>query len=101
MAEVLPTQNRRRVPRRQFDTPVGMLLRGKYGLAKSYQVGEGGMMISATRELVEGMQVVLSFFLPASTMPIMVRGIVRSTAPAGGGFPVRYGVEFSNLEFQS
>lgn len=101
MADLLNPQNRRRVPRRQFDTQVGLLLHGKYGLAKSYQVGEGGMMISATRPLSEGTHLVLSFFLPASTTLILVRGIVRSQAPANNGLPVRYGVEFMNLEFQS
>ena len=99
---VAPTHGgRRRVPRRTFDANVGILLGGRYTLERSYQVGEGGMMISIQDTcLRENVQIVLSFFLPGQAL-IMVRGIVRSVIPAKDAKPERYGIEFLNLEFQS
>jgi hypothetical protein len=89
---------RRRVPRRAFDSPIGLLACGKYLIERSYQVGEGGMMISSQRPLAVDQMVVISFYLGQVT--IVVRGTVRSVVPPGKGFPERYGVEFANLGFQ-
>lgn len=91
---------RRRVPRRTFDNPVGVLVGGQYSIERAFQVGEGGMMICyAPAQLEVGSKLVASFFLsPTST--VIVRGIVRSRVPADGDLPVRYGIEFANLEFQ-
>lgn len=92
---------RRRVPRRTFESNVGILLKGEYKIERAYQVGEGGMMISiAEGKLEEGTNLSLSFFLPAGQL-IMVRGVVRNIVPAGQGRPVRYGIEFLNVGFQS
>lgn len=92
---------RRRVPRREFLAPVGILLRGKYAVERCYQVGEGGMMFSLNNLKMElGRQVALTFFLPTGFV-VMVRGTVRSIIPADEKYPVRYGVEFLNLGFQS
>ena len=90
---------RRRVPRRYFDTLVGVLLHGKYNMERTFQVGEGGMMISSLEPLTQGTQVVANFYLKAGTI-IIVRGVVRSVIPAQGKYPVRYGLEFLNLGFQ-
>lgn len=93
-------EGRRRVPRRTFETAVGVLLHGKYQTERAYQVGEGGMMVSMkSAKLSEGEYLGLSFYLP-SGMLVMVRGVVRSVVPAGGNLPERYGVEFLNVEFQ-
>lgn len=89
---------RRRVPRRAFESPIGLLARGEYGIERSYQVGEGGMMFSSARKLDIGQMVVISFYLASAT--IVVRGTVRSVIPPGKGQPERYGVEFANLGFQ-
>lgn len=90
---------RRRVPRRLFEAPVGILLHGKYTLQRSFQVGEGGMMISSAVDMNAGELLALSFFLPGGVM-LMVRGVVRSVLPAKDNLPKRYGIEFVNLDFQ-
>jgi hypothetical protein len=90
---------RRRVPRRSFDCPIGLLAKGEYQTERSFQVGEGGMMFSSSRKLEIGQEVVISFYLPTSAT-IVVRASVRSLIPAGKGRPERYGVEFTNLGFQ-
>ncbi len=89
---------RRRVPRRAFDSAVGTLVHGLFRVERSFQVGEGGMMISSLTELQESEQLVVSFYLPTSGM-IIVRGVVRSIVKANSGTPLRYGVEFLNLGF--
>ena len=90
---------RRRVPRRNFETAVGLLLHGKYQLERCYQVGEGGILISSVTPLVVGENLVLSFFLTAGL--VMVRGAVRSVVPPKDKHPQRFGIEFLNLGFQS
>lgn len=90
---------RRRVPRRTFENPVGVLVKGAYSIERAYQVGEGGMMIHFhAGELEVGDQLVASFFLSMDST-VIVRAVVRSKVPATGESPVRYGLEFSNLEF--
>ncbi|MGE4133479.1 MAG: PilZ domain-containing protein [Bdellovibrionales bacterium] len=90
---------RRRVPRRGFDSSVGTLIKGEYSVSKSYQVGEGGMMISCTPEMVMNQRLVVSFHLPGNETPIIVGAITRSVIPASNSYPVRYGLEFIGLEF--
>lgn len=90
---------RRRVPRRAFESPVGVLLHGEFTVERSFQVGEGGMMISCGRKIASGQKLVLSFYLP-SDVTIIVRGIVRNVVPVDGTLPERYGIEFINLDFQ-
>lgn len=89
---------RRRVPRRVFECPVGALVHGRFSVQRSYQVGEGGMMVSSEAELAEGERLVVSFILPTSGM-IVVRGVVRSIVEATGELPTRYGLEFETLGF--
>jgi hypothetical protein len=98
MAEMV-NSGRRRVPRRSFEAPVGVLLRGKYVMETSFQVGEGGMMLSCWSELAVGTQLVASFYLAKGSL-IIVRGIVRSVVKSPEGVPERYGIEFLNLGFQ-
>ncbi|MBX3022073.1 MAG: PilZ domain-containing protein [Bdellovibrionales bacterium] len=100
MTAVQKDLHRRRVPRRTFDNPVGVLVRGTYTIERAFQVGEGGMMICyKPHPLAIGDHLVASFFLsPLST--VIVRGIVRNVIPAEGNLPIRYGIEFANLEFQ-
>lgn len=89
---------RRRVPRRAFEGPVGVLVSGSYGVQTAFQVGEGGMMISCREELEIGTRMVISFFLKPE-VPVIVRAVVRNILPAEGDLPERYGVEFANLAF--
>lgn len=92
------TTGRRRVPRRNFEAPVGVLLNGKFSMERTYQVGEGGVMISCQRGIKVGTQVVTNFYLNTSLL-IIVRGVVRAIIPAQGQLPERYGIEYLNLGF--
>ncbi len=92
--------SRRRVPRRLFKAPVGVLIAGKYAIERAYQLGEGGMMVDCKRgKLKEGTGLALNFFLPSGEI-VLVRGIIRAVVPAKDGAPERYGIEFVNLGFQ-
>ncbi len=67
-------------------------------MVRSYQVGEGGMMVDCWEPLPEGTLVLVNFFLTA-TLIVIVRGVVRSTLKANKTQPDRYGIEFVNLGF--
>lgn len=90
---------RRRVPRRAYESDVGLLADGTYRMERSLQVGEGGMMITCQRELKMGQSVVISFYLPNSN-PIVVFAVVRYVVAAEERNPLRYGLEFVKLNFQ-
>lgn len=93
-----PGGGRRRVPRRAYDAPVGTLIHGEYVLSRAHQVGEGGMMISSSKSLSIGHQMVVSFFI-SSDVVVVVRATVRNVVPAQGKNPLRYGLEFLSLNF--
>lgn len=95
-----PMTGRRRVPRRTFRAPTGILAHGVYSVERCYQVGEGGIMIdSKNRKFKEGDLLAVNFFLP-SGLAVMVRGTIRNVVAAQNKYPERYGVEFNNLGFQ-
>lgn len=102
-SEIAPgTQSQRRVPRRNYGGPVGVLAGGQYIIERATQVGEGGMMVSTERAFAAGDQMVMSFALADGAI-IIVRAVVRNfQAPRRGpgiDEPARIGVEFVNLEF--
>jgi len=100
VSPVTPDAGRRRVPRRSFRAPVGILLKGIYAVERCYQLGEGGMMMDCKdQKLKQGDLLALSFFLPTGLV-VMVRGIVRGVIAAKDTMPERYGIEFQNLGFQ-
>lgn len=88
----------RRVPRRAFESSVGVLLHGEYKIERSFQLGEGGMMISCSRPLISGERLVASFVINQEAI-VMVRAIVRGEIPASANAPHRYNLEFEDLEF--
>lgn len=94
-----PAVNRRRMPRRQIDVGVGVLVHGEYLIGRTHQVGEGGAMLSVSQDLVLGQGVVVNFFLNREVC-VIVRSVVRSIIPAKASLPKRYGVEFVTLGFQ-
>lgn len=94
---------RRRVPRRAFEAPLGLLVNGTYRMEWALRLGEGGVTITSREKLRLGQRVVVSFVM-TNGLTIIVRGVVRNVAaaPAVGpklGEGDRYGVEFENLEF--
>lgn len=99
-AQANKSAKRRQVPRRGYESSLGVLYRGEYFIEKTYQVSEGGLMLGSKRALKVDEMVVVTFKVPKSPI-FIVRGIVRSVVPAVGRFPVRYGIEFQNLEFSA
>jgi hypothetical protein len=89
---------RRRVPRREFLHPVGLLVSGNYFMSRALQIGEGGMLIESATPLAMGQRLVLSFKLPGFN-PDVVTASVRYILKSKIGSGVRYGVEFLNLDF--
>lgn len=88
----------RRVPRRAFESTVGILVAGRYHIERTSQVGEGGMLLTCREDIAVGAGVVVSFFLNDGM--IIVRAVVRNVTAGLAGEPTQYGVEFVNLEFQ-
>ena len=92
--EELTGIRRRRVPRRIFETRLGLLIGGKYSIGRSFEIGEGGMLITCDQKLSADQKLVITFRIPGAGQTV-VRGIVRYFQPNG----TRYGVEFLNLDF--
>ncbi len=90
---------RRRVPRREFIRPVGVLVGGRYYVTRALQIGEGGLKLEFHRPLEVNSQLALSFLIPGQKMTV-VRSVVRNQEPAPGepGL-LHFGVEFLNLDF--
>jgi len=86
---------RRRVPRRAFESPVGLLAGGEYDIQSSLQVGEGGMLLGSNRPLKVGDSVLVNFFISSALM-VIVRGAVRYQLKDR---PHCFGLEFDKLEF--
>lgn len=90
---------RRRVPRREFQRRIGVLVKGRYHVSRCVQIGEGGIMIYSADNLSVGQRVVLSFKLPGQA-PTVVSAAVRYILPEQLGIKERYGLEFINLNFE-
>ena len=95
--EALNDISRRRIPRRNFEAPVGVLVQGHYHVARAHQVGEGGMMISSPYTLEVGNVLVVSFYLNKEV--VIVRGTIRNKSQPTPGQDRRFGLEFDNLGF--
>lgn len=91
---------RRRVPRRDYDNSVGVLVLGRYFICRAHQIGEGGMMLEMSESLKEGQRLVVTFKLPQAP-PVVVLAIVRYRLEKANGSDLKYGVEFLNLDFQA
>lgn len=90
----VPVARRRRVPRRAFLARIGLLSKGKYVVGRSYEIGEGGMLLGIVGELKIDQNVVVTFKIPGGEQTV-VRGIVRYCQEKDQ----RFGVEFVNLDF--
>ncbi len=89
---------RRRVPRRAFGASVGVLHGGVYRIEKSMEVGEGGMSLSATRQLKENDRLILTFQIPDGSL-VCVRASVRYFIANEEVAGTTTGVQFENLDF--
>ena len=58
---------RRKAPRRTYDSPVGILYRGKMSFTPCLQIGEGGALIAqlpGPNPIQEGESIVITIFFP-------------------------------------
>lgn len=88
-------QIRRRVPRRVYKKPIGLLYLGEYQVGLSHELGEGGMLIESSRELSLGDLILVTFHVPG-ILNTTCRAEIRYQAPDVEGI---YGIEFKNLDF--
>jgi hypothetical protein len=90
---------RRRVPRRPIDRAVGLLVAGQYMLARSYEIGEGGILIDAPIPLEKGTRAVVSFRIPGVLHGVMLGRVVYVVEPKRPGENPRYGFQFDEVAF--
>ena len=90
--------NRRRVPRREFKSGVGILYQGHYTVGRTLQVGEGGMSLTSDIAFRELDAVILTFQVPGGSM-VCVRAIVRYTKSEKTKNSSAIGFEFAQLDF--
>lgn len=91
------TIKRRRVPRRDFQRLIGVLIKGEFFITDGLQIGEGGMLFLSPQKLTIGQTVVLSFRLPQQNFAVL-RAVVRYEMDGDKG-PWRYGAEFYEVDF--
>jgi hypothetical protein len=98
MASNPPISNRRRVPRREFKSGVGVLYQGHYTVGRTLQVGEGGMSLTSEFAYRDGDLVVITFQIPEGSL-VCTRAVVRYTKSEAGAGPTAIGFEFEKLDF--
>ena len=87
---------KRKVPRREFFSTVGVLSKGKYDLAESFEIGEQGIAITSPFDLEKDNRIVVSLNILGG-VTLIVKGIVRY-AKDKNGVNV-YGIEFYDIDF--
>jgi hypothetical protein len=93
-----PILKKRRAPRRRFEEQVGLLHRGSYALARAFEIGERGILISSPTPLRENDRLVLTFHVPGLFQTV-ARAVVRYTLGEPGREDIKYGCEFENINF--
>ncbi|MBL7672118.1 MAG: PilZ domain-containing protein [Bdellovibrionaceae bacterium] len=88
---------RRKFPRRPLVQRVGVLSRGKYFIAETSEIGEGGMSLNTEFVLNNDSQIVVNFQIPDGEF-VSVRAVVKSTSKAGSSH-VSHGISFDQLQF--
>ncbi|MBX3035139.1 MAG: PilZ domain-containing protein [Bdellovibrionaceae bacterium] len=87
---------RRKYPRRKFQRRVSVLHQGRYFLADSEEIGEGGMALLLSESLKENDQLVVNFRIPSGDF-VSLRAEVRSVRAGDGGF--HHGIAFRDIVF--
>ena len=85
--------NKRRVPRRELHARVGILLAGRYSIARSHEIGEGGMLLSSDQVMKKDDRLVLTFRIPEVLSGVVIATVIYITED---GF---YGLNFDKIEF--
>ena len=96
---MIDPKKRRRFPRRKFERDIGVLVEGKYSVAKTIEIGEGGLMLALDSLPKDLSQIVVTFFVGKGHAGI-IRSEVRYTKGIGGQ-KCHCGIQFQNLEFKT
>lgn len=93
------TGEKRRVPRRPINNPVGVLYRGSYRLGQAFEIGEGGMLLATDFKLEKGDEVVVTLHI-ASLMSGVMIGRVVYEVPGDSLTKAKYGIAFETISFE-
>ncbi|MEC9282181.1 MAG: PilZ domain-containing protein [Bdellovibrionota bacterium] len=91
-------KEKRKFPRRIFESSLGVLSKGIYYTGVGVEIGEGGMMFHINEEISESNRLLVSFRVPNHGF-VVIQANVRNTRHDDGGF--RYGIEFVDLAFEN
>lgn len=92
------SKERRKFPRRIFESSLGVLSKGQYYVGLGVEIGEGGMMFHIQEEISESHRLLVSFRVPNHGF-VVIEANVRNTRHDQEGF--RYGIEFVDLAFEN
>ena len=85
--------NKRRVPRRELNARVGVLLGGKYKMARAHEIGEGGMLLSCEEPMKKDDRLVVTFRVPEILSGVILATVIYVTEDG------LYGLNFDKIEF--
>ena len=98
--------NRRRVPRRNVDQKVGLLISGAYHIGRCFELGEGGLLVECSISVEVEQKILVTFSIPGTSQAI-VRGTVKYVRDSDlkqrvvDGLSMSiYGVEFDTIDFE-
>lgn len=90
---------KRRYPRREYLSKVGVLTQGKYFIQKTFELGEKGMLFESDIAFREGDKIICNFCLPDGYV-VVTQAIVRYITKAKEETLSHIGIEFSNINFE-
>lgn len=89
--------NRRKYPRRNFKTAVGVLCLGHYNIWETGDIGEGGISVLADQSMPVGTEVCVSFQIPGGGDFVSLRASIRVCKDEKGRFS--HGLSFEDIAF--
>lgn len=94
----------RRVPRRVFSRPIGLMRHGDYQVVQALQLSEGGMLIQTTTEQAKlgykvGDTIVATLIIPGGRA-VVTRGEIIYTRPGSNTGELQFGIRFQPLAIQ-
>lgn len=90
-------KSRRRTPRRKIDAKIGVMIKGKFHVARCVQIGEGGILLQTDMEIETKKQYLVSIIIPLEGMIVGRVEILYKKPYVGTSV---YGCQFSNLDFK-
>jgi hypothetical protein len=94
---------KRKYPRRRYVKPLGLLVHGHYSMARSEEIGEGGLLLSSPQTVKVGETVILSIILPLNEIAIAkstVRYVKKTKSDEMDTYPFQIGIQFDALPFR-